>query len=189
MLRTCPWAAKAWLLVVVLLAIAGCTGSPTPVVQPDPATSTGASATAEAGPTDAGAVGEPVVIAADDPDGIGWTAQYIDSDLGGCVVITDADGGERMGCGFEVPGRHDIGSVVLDSEAGQIVAGPVSEATATVRILSDGQAELVEVTPVSDPGLPSPHYAVQLPQTSTAAGVVAVDAVGEMLEERPIGGG
>lgn len=127
-----------------------------------------------------GAVGEPVDFAMGDG---GWVTTFTDSDLGGCVVVIDGADGRSVGCGFEVPERHHIGSVVLGSERGDIIAGPVSEETTRVEVVLTDSAT-VEALPVSQPGLPSPHYAVQVPARAEVAEVVAFDEAGQELERR-----
>ncbi len=178
--------------VAVLLLLGGCTtaGEPPQTSASEP-TATGATPSESPGVVQ-GAIGDPVPIAGGEQGGFTWTATYTDSDLGECVVIAgsgdeDAGATDSVGCSFEVPQRHDVGSVLHPSAEGDIVAGPVSDATTSVLIVLEDGTE-VEVDPVTDPGLPTPHFAAQLAPGASAREVVALDDSGAELERRPVGG-
>lgn len=181
------WTTRITAGAALVVLFTGCTegdsagGVPTPTVSMTPVEPT-------AGTTLAAGESESVLISEGSGDGTMWAARYTDSDLGGCVVVTDSGGGETTGCGFEVPDGHEVGSVVLDSQDGDVVAGPVSDIVDRVRVVL-AEGDPVEVMTVSAPELPVPHFAVQVPAGADAIEVVALDSDGAELEARAAGGG
>ncbi len=77
---------------------------------------------------------------------------------------------------------------MLDSQDGDVVAGPVSDIVDRVRVVL-AEGDPVEVMTVSAPELPVPHFAVQVPAGADAIEVVALDSDGAELEARAAGGG
>lgn len=106
---------------------------------------------------------------------------------GVCVEVQDDDGGQSLGCGFEVPVRQEVGYFVHQGEGRDgdhdVVAGSVVAEADTVRVEFaagspiDGPAQPVE-------GLDSDVFGIDVGARTDVVAVVGLAADGSELARR-----
>lgn len=126
--------------------------------------------------------GPEVVVARGTASGEPWALIAYESDNGLCVEI-EVEGGRGGGCGFDVPGRSDLG-LNVGSQAGisgSIVHGVVSQRVAILVVrLKSGERLHPEILDGPD-GLDANFFALFLPSTSEGV-IEARDDQGVVLD-------
>lgn len=171
-------------LAVTLPVLAACSTGVDPAEQPFQA---GDVQAGEQGPD---RVGEPVTALQADGPPYGYEVVVQDSADGLCVELRDDQDGSSVGCGFEVPERHDLGffrhrgpgqGPTQDLVVGQVLPA----ATAVVLEYAQGPAGEADVTPVASLGVAVFAAPVDPERDLEAVVVVAGD---EELERRTANG-
>ncbi len=115
-----------------------------------------------------------------------WEVHAQPSELGLCLQILVPERGRELSCDFEVPQLRDIGQMAFaddrDGSSFQVVAGPVVDYAATVR-LKFARGAAVEVAPVEPmPRSGQDFYAVDVSGRGPVTAVIALDRAGRIIQ-------